>query len=73
MGCCQSSGAAQEVMESLLRDIEEIEVFIDDIGCFNDSWEHHLAMLDVVLSRLQANNFTTNPLKCKWGTEETTS
>jgi len=27
---------AQEIMESTLRGIEEIEVYIDDIGCFND-------------------------------------
>jgi hypothetical protein len=76
MGCCQSSDyaqeiMAQEIMEDVLRGIPEIEVYIDDVGTFTNSWQKHLQVLDVVLSRLQANNFTINPLKCEWAVQET--
>jgi transposase InsO family protein len=71
MGCCQSPDVAQEIMESVLADIPEIEVFIDDVGIFTKTWEDHLRVLDVVLSRLQNNNFIINPLKCEWAVEET--
>jgi hypothetical protein len=36
---------AQEVMGNIFRDVAEVEVYIDDIGVFSDSWEEHLAIL----------------------------
>ena len=66
-----SPDVAQEIMEDVLRDIQEIDVCIDDVGVFGDSWEEHLRTLDRVLQRLQDGNFATNPLKCEWGVKET--
>jgi RNase H-like domain found in reverse transcriptase/Reverse transcriptase (RNA-dependent DNA polymerase)/Integrase zinc binding domain len=71
MGVLQSPDIAQEVMEDLLHDVENLEVYIDDIGCFDSSWEQHLQTLERVLQRLQDNGFTINPLKCEWATKET--
>jgi len=71
MRCCQSPDVAQEIMESVLSDIPEIEVCIDDVGIFTKTWEDHLRVLDVVLTRLQQNNFIVNPLKCEWAVQET--
>lgn len=71
MGVCQSPDIAQEIMEDLFRQLEEVDVFIDDVGCFNNSWSSHLASLDRVLTILQNNNFTVNPLKCEWAVKET--
>ena len=31
----------QEVMENVLRGIEDIDVHIDDVRCFSNSWNHH--------------------------------
>ena len=50
MGIKQSPDISQEIMEDILRDIEEVEVYIDDVGCFNVSWQHHLRTLERVLS-----------------------
>jgi hypothetical protein len=71
MGIKQSPDFAQEIMEDTPRDVEECDVYIDDIGAFNSTWEEHLATLERVLTRLQDNDFIINPLKCKWGAQET--
>jgi len=71
MGCKVSSDHAQEIMENLLHDIKEVEVYLDDCGAFNSSWEEHLQTLEKLLQRLQDANFTINPKKCEWGVKET--
>jgi hypothetical protein len=45
MGICQSPDIAQEAMEDLLRQFEEADVYIDDIGVFSNEWSNHLASL----------------------------
>ncbi|KAG7346017.1 reverse transcriptase RNA-dependent DNA polymerase [Nitzschia inconspicua] len=71
MGIKQSPDVAQQIMEDVLRDCPEVEVYIDDIGVFSNTWEEHLASLRKVLKILQDNNFTVNPLKCEWAVQET--
>ena len=72
MGVKQSPDFAQEIIEDLFRDIsDDTEAYIDDIGCFSNNWEHHINLLEKVLTRLQDNNFTVNPAKCEWAIQET--
>ncbi len=65
MGLKCSSDFAQEVMENIFREVEDAEVFIDDIGAFSNSWKEHMALLRKILTLLQDNGFTVNPLKCE--------
>ena len=58
-------------MENLLRDIEECDVYIDDVGCFSNTWQEHLQSLHKILTILQNSNFTVNPRKCEWAVKET--
>ena len=71
MGIKQSPDVAQEIMEDLFRDMEEVDVYIDDVGIFSNTWEDHIRNLQRVLQLLQDRNFTVNPLKCEWGVQET--
>ena len=71
MGVCQSPDIAQEIMEKVLKDIPDIEVYIDDIACFSNTWDKHLQLLDIILHRLGNKGFVINPRKCEWGIKET--
>jgi hypothetical protein len=42
MGVNQSPDIAQEIMEKVLRGIDDIEKYLDDISCFSETWEAHL-------------------------------
>ena len=71
MGLKCSPDFAQDVMNNILRDISEAEVYIDDIGVFSKTWVEHMKVLCIVLQKLQDNGLTMNPLKCEWAVKET--
>jgi hypothetical protein len=71
MGLKCSPDFAREVMENIFRDVAKVEVYIDDIGIFSDSWEQHLTVLCIVLQKPQENGFTVNLLKLEWAVKET--
>jgi hypothetical protein len=53
---------AQETMENIFRNIDYAEVYINNIGSFSPDWEHHLKLLCTILTKIQENSFTVNPL-----------
>ena len=55
MGVKQSSDIAQETMEQILSDLDDVEIYIDDVGCFSMNFSDHLHLLDTILYRLQIN------------------
>ena len=71
MGVKQSPDISQEVMESLFRDLDKVDVYIDNVGIFSNTWQEHLDSLGKVLAILEKHNFSVNPLKCEWGVKET--
>ena len=71
MGVMVAPDFAQEIMDSLFHDLSEVDVYLNDVGTFNNYRESHLVSLCCVLHLLDANGFTVNPLKCVWGIQET--
>ena len=50
MGLKISPGYAQAHMEEVLRGIDEMDVYIDDIGVFTTDWARHIEVLSEVLA-----------------------
>jgi hypothetical protein len=71
MGLKCSLDYAQEVKENIFRDVEDAEVYIDDIGAFSHSWYDHMGLLRTILTKLRDNWFSVNPLKYEWAVKET--
>ncbi len=53
MGLKYSPDFAPEVLENIIREVEDAKVFIDDIGAFSNSWEEHMALISKILTLLQ--------------------
>ncbi len=61
---------AQQIMKEVLLGLDNVEVYLDNIGMFANTWEDLLLFHNKVLSCFEANGFTANPLKCKWAVQE---
>jgi hypothetical protein len=66
MGLKCSLDIAQAIMENVLSDIKDANIYIDDAGAFSSDWNHHVNLLATILDCLHKNGFTINPLKCEW-------
>lgn len=62
---------AQQIMEQVMCRLKNVEMFLDDIGIFSNTWEDYLILLEKVLPHLEANSFTVNLLKCACAIHET--
>ncbi len=71
MGLNCSPDFTQETIENIFCNINDAEVYINDIGAFLPNWEHHVKLLCTILTKLQENGFTVNPLKYDWSVKET--
>ncbi len=71
MGFKCSLDIAQAAMENVLSDIDNVDVYIDDVGAFSNDWDCHVNLFATILQWLRENDFTINPLKCEWAIKET--
>ena len=54
-------------MRKILKDMDNVESYIDDLLIFTDSWEAHVKTVEELLSKLQRANLTAKPSKCVFG------
>ena len=57
MGISPAPDISQEIMERVLGHLEDLEIYLDDLAAFSDSWEDHLILLDKILTILQDKGF----------------
>jgi hypothetical protein len=65
MGIKMSPDIAQEIMEVVLKDLADVECYLDDIGISSKSYDDHMRTVHQVLNCLQDYGFTVGPLKCE--------
>ena len=66
MGLSNSAATFQRVMELVMGslNLQACLLYLDDIIVFSDSWESHLARLELVLSKLEDAGLKLKPSKC---------
>jgi hypothetical protein len=70
MGLLGCPASFQRLMEKLMDGIDNVIVYIDDLLIHSKTHEHHLQILDVVMTRLADNNMKINVAKCFFGNTE---
>ena len=64
--------AFQRLMNNVLRDVQGVRVYLDDVVIFTDSWEDHVRSIELVFDHLQHANLTVNLAKCNFGQAKVT-
>ena len=71
MGMCASGGIFQAKVDKLLRYIEGVKTYIDDIIVLGkDSFENHIDHLRIIFGRLHAAGLKVNAPKCSFCLKE---
>jgi hypothetical protein len=70
MGLLGCPASFQRLMETVVRNISNVIVYIDDLLVHSASHEEHLATLNEVLQRLVTHNIKINLQKCVFGSKE---
>ena len=65
-GILSAPGIFQRIMESILHDIPNVVVYIDDILITGASEEEHLDTIESVLKRLEIAGLHAKKYKCKF-------
>ncbi|KAL7479338.1 LOW QUALITY PROTEIN: hypothetical protein ACHAW6_005072 [Cyclotella cf. meneghiniana] len=52
MGLKCSPDIAQSIMESVLANINDADVYIDNVGVFSPNWDYHIKLLSTILRHL---------------------
>ena len=71
-GVSTAPGVFQRTMETLLKGLNHVVVFFDDILITGTTAENYLSNVEKVLDRLQTAGLRLNKDKCKWCLEEVT-
>ena len=73
MGLASAPSAFQRLVELVVKGIDNVVVYIDDLIIHSKTHEQHLESLDKVFTRLAAHNLRVNLKKCVFGSSETSN
>ena len=71
IGIKVSPDTVQEIMEDVFCGLDDVKVYINDIGIFSNNFDDHIRATKGVLKQMEDNGFTINTLKCECGVKET--
>ncbi len=71
MGLASAPSAFQRLVELVVKGIDHVVVYIDDLIIHSKTHEQHLESLDKVFTRLAAHNLRVNLKICVFGSSET--
>ncbi|PIK38738.1 hypothetical protein BSL78_24428 [Apostichopus japonicus] len=69
-GLVNSGATFNRVMRKLLKGIENVHSYVDDILIHTQTWEEHLQRVKEVFTRIKKANLTARPTKCFIGYNE---
>ncbi|XP_072022821.1 uncharacterized protein [Amphiura filiformis] len=69
-GLVNSGATFNRIMRKLLRGLQSVDNYIDDILVHTASWEEHIETLRELLQRLRKAKLTARPTKCYIGFEK---
>ncbi len=71
MGLASAPSAFQRLVEQVVKGIDNVVVYIDDLIIHSRTHEDHLKTLDAVFTRLASHDLRVNLKKCVFGSSET--
>ena len=71
-GLSGASATFQRLMDQVFRGTEELEVYLDDIIIYEETWRQHLDNVRQVFERLKNAGLIIKPKKCSFGVSEYT-
>jgi hypothetical protein len=71
MGLASAPSAFQRLIEQVVKGIDNVVVYIDDLIIHSRTHEDHLKMLNAVFTRLASHDLRVNLKKCVFGSSET--
>ena len=66
-GMTNAPSTFQRLINEIIRDLEGVFAYLDDIVVISDTWEEHLRRLSLLLARLTKANLTVNLKKSDFG------
>ena len=66
-GMKNSQATFQRMMHNVLRDLKGVDVYVDDIVVYNNTWEEHVSTLYALFDRLTEAKLTVNLGKSDFG------
>ena len=66
-GMTNSGATFQRLMNSVIFELENCDVYVDDLIIYSDTWEQHMKQIRALFDRLMIAKLTVNLVKCEFG------